>query len=381
MRTTIAAFLREPRVADPPRRVTRDWWLLGALLFGVAVEVAARPDLTWRPVSAIVGAVLATTVLWRRTYPLAAMTIMFAGNFLLDGVASLAGEQPVELYSAIAVLVLVYAVFRWASGHHGAIALAVMLAAWSLSILTTPTTIGDAIGGMVVILVPAELGIVVRRQDEVQRQELEQAKLREREQLARELHDTVAHHVSAIAVQAQAGRFVAANGSLDGAADALEIIENEASRTLVEMRAIIGSLRDPDVQSEVLDDLAPQRGVADIERLARSFTGAPSIEIELSGDLADLRPSVDAAIYRMAQESITNAVRHATGATRVAVNVQGDLEIVRLAVVDDGAARPQTAATGFGLVGMAERAELLGGRFAAGPEHGEGWTVQAEIPR
>ena len=93
--------------------------------------------------------------------------------------------------------------------------------------------------------------------------ETDQVKLREREQLARELHDTVAHHVSAIAIRAQAGRALAPSRP-DAAVDALEVIEEEASRTLDELRAMVGALR----QGEE-PDLAPQRGVADIERLGR----------------------------------------------------------------------------------------------------------------
>ena len=130
-------------------------------------------------------------------------------------------------------------------------------------------------------------------------------------------------------------------------------------------------------------DLAPQRGVADIERLATGDGDRPQVDVELSGDLDGLRPSVDAALYRLAQESITNALRHARHATRIRVTVHGDDDCVRLTVGDDGdaGAFDPRSTSGFGLIGMAERAKLLGGTLDAGPNRNRGWTVQAVLPR
>jgi signal transduction histidine kinase len=228
----------------------------------------------------------------------------------------------------------------------------------------------------VFLLFPAALGASVRYRASARLREREQVQLREREQLARELHDTVAHHVSAIAIQAQAGRIVAPQ-SPDGAVRALAAIEEAASRTLEEMRTIVAALRDADEP-----DRAPQQGVADIERLARDAALGPRIAVELSGDLDALRPSVGAATYRLAQESITNALRHARHATRIDVRVAGEEHCVRLTVSDDGdASAAGRGASGFGLVGMRERAALLGGTLEAGPSPGRGWTVSAVLPR
>ena len=168
------------------------------------------------------------------------------------------------------------------------------------------------------LLAAAALGASVRYRENARMRGLEQMKLLEREQLARELHDTVAHHVSAIAIRAQAGRVVGAADPV-AAIDALAVIEEEASRTLAEMREMVGALR---VGGEA--ELSPQRGVADISRLADRSGDPPQVEVELVGDLEQLRPSVDAALYRLAQESITNAVRHARHATRIRVLVRGE---------------------------------------------------------
>ena len=120
--------------------------------------------------------------------------------------------------------------------------------------------------------------------------------------------------------------------------DALEVIEEAASRTLAELRALVGALRDGEEA-----ELAPQRGVADLERLARAPRTGRASTCELAGDLDGLRPLVGAAIYRIAQESITNAVRHARHATRIDVRVTGETDCVRLTVRDDGDAPPSAA--------------------------------------
>ena len=104
--------------------------------------------------------------------------------------------------------------------------------------------------------------------------------------------------------------------------------------------------------------------------------------MELSGDLDRVTPSVGAAMYRLAQESITNSLRHARHATRIDVGVAGEGDFVRLTVRDDGdATSAGRSSPGYGLVGMTERATLLGGSLEAGPAPGRGWTVSAVLPR
>lgn len=120
----------------------------------------------------------------------------------------------------------------------------------------------------------------------------------------------------------------------------------------------------------------------DIPRLARSTGELPHVDVVLTADLEDLTPAMDAALYRLAQESITNALRHTRHATRVDVRIHGDDEVVRLSAADDGEAGPAEPTTwGFGLVGMAERANLLGGNLEAGPSPDRGCTVTARLPR
>ncbi len=377
MRDAARALWAEPRAPNPPVRVWRDWALVAVLVPTAVLEAVFRDDVEWRLVSLLLCLALVFTLLWRRTHPLAAVAVAFGSIAVVDVVAITGGAQWTGLDTSAFVLLLPYALFRWGSGREATVGLAIILVPVVLSAFDEATPAGDVVGGAVIVLLAAALGTAVRYQDNARLREVDQVKLREREQLARELHDTVAHHVSAIAIQSQAGRTVAASRAA-AALDALAVVEEEASRTLAEMRAMVGALR----QGEE-PDLAPQPGVADIARLARRTGPRPHVEVELSGDLDDLLPSVDAALYRLAQESITNAVRHARHATCIRVRVSGDGDRVQLTVRDDGDGAPAAAGSsvGYGLVGMAERARLLGGTLEAGPGRGGGWTVDAVLPR
>jgi signal transduction histidine kinase len=371
--SALRSFWAEPRAPNPPARVWRDWVLVAVLVVAAVFEEIFREDLVWPPAGFIECVGFAFTLLWRRTHPLLVTTAVFGGHLLLDLASRLDTGESAGLYTSVYLLLLPYALLRWGSGREATIGMAIVLVG---HVVTEIVASGgaDAVIGVPFLLLPAALGASMRYRSSARVREADQVKLREREQLARELHDTVAHHVSAIAIQAQAGRTLAASRP-DAAVNALEVIEEAASRTLEEMRAMIETLRQE-------ADLAPQRGVADIERLARAG-GGPRVDVELVGDLDDLRPLVGAAIYRIAQESITNAVRHARHATRIDVRVAGDRESVRLTVRDDGAAGPTGAGStsGYGVVGMTERATLLGGTLEAGPSADGGWTVTAVLPR
>jgi len=376
MSTAARSLWAEPRAPAPPARVWRDWVLVAVLVPTAVLEVLLREDVTWPAVAVVLSLVAISTLLWRRTRPLLAVAVAF-GSFGAGAVAAFFwADEAVGLDTSICVLLLSYALFRWGSGREVVIGLAVMLACCAVAIATDFTGVVDAVGGVVFLLFPGALGASVRYQLSSRLREIDQIKLRERQQLARELHDTVAHHVSAIAIQAQAGRTVAA-GRPDAAVRALEVIEEAASRTLDEMRTVVGVLRDGDEP-----DRAPQRGVADIERLARDATHGPRVDVELSGEFDALTPSVGAAMYRLAQEAVTNATQHARHATRIDVQVAGEDDCLRLTVRDDGdAGSADGSRPGYGLVGMAERAALLGGTFEAGPGPGRGWTVSAVVPR
>lgn len=129
-------------------------------------------------------------------------------------------------------------------------------------------------------------------------------------------------------------------------------------------------------------ELAPQPRATDIERLARDVGGRPHVVVNLAGDLDNLSTAVGTALYRLAQESVTNATRHARDATLVVVDVTDEGDRVAMTVRDDGAASPtRRTNTGYGLRSMAERTALLRGTFQAGPTPDRGWAVHAVLPK
>ncbi|MEO3926595.1 sensor histidine kinase [Micromonosporaceae bacterium B7E4] len=371
MHPRLRAVLAEPRAPHAPARVWRDWALIAVFVPAILLEGIFRPDLPWRVGCVVIALALLSTLLWRRTQPLAMVAIAFGftavAPFVLPGDAC-------HMYTASFLVLLCYALIRWGSGRD-----AVIGSAFVAAKVAAAGSIGggEVVAGFAVMFAAATLGAAVRFRAAARLRELDRVKLLERERLARDLHDTVAHHVSAMAIRAQAG--IAASASQPGAAvEALRVIEAEASRALAEMRAMVRVMR-----RDQPAELAPSPRVADIERLAGRFRAGPDVDVELRGDLDNLPPTVGSALYRLAQESVTNARRHARHATRIEISVAADDTSVRLRVSDDGetgAVRP-AGSPGFGLTGMMERADLLGGTCEAGPNPERGWTVTAVLPR
>lgn len=367
--------------------------LVGVLLPLSVIEAVLRDDMVWRPTGLAVGLVVVLSLWWRSTHPLLVVIVAFGATgaiYLAAAVTGVDGEQA-TLFTGACLLLLPYSLLRWGAGREAAIGLPIFVTFAFLASFGTSegmreaTSAGllEAFVGSGFFLFSATLGAAVRyraharlRDSEARLSEFEQVRLREREQLARELHDTVAHHVSAIAIQAQAGRTLALDRP-ERALDVFAVIEEAASRTLSEMRAMVGALREGEAPA-----FAPQPGVMDIEQFAGRDGGGVEVHVALGGDLDDLSPSLATTIYRIAQESVTNARRHARHASRVDLRVEADDRCVRLTVADNGEA--VTAApnpSGFGLAGMRERAAQFGGTLEAGPNATGGWRVEAILPR
>jgi signal transduction histidine kinase len=202
----------------------------------------------------------------------------------------------------------------------------------------------------------------------------------ERAEIARELHDIVAHAMSLIAVRAGVARMVIDTDPAQ-AREALSIIETTTRQSLQEMRLLVGVLRDPQQRHP---DLSPVPGLGDLDRLiARTAAAGVTVEMSISGTVRALSPAADLCAYRILQEALTNVVRHA-GPTRAWVQIGYRPEAVSIEVIDDGppeeAVRPpmSRAGSGHGLIGMRERAALFGSELAAGP-HAGGFRVQASL--
>ncbi len=363
----------EPRPPNPPPRRWVDWALVGVLAVAAVLEGALRQDVPWRVASVVVVVGLLPTLLWRRTRPL----LMVAIAFGTCAVASLLVGGDLALNSAAYLLLLQYSLFRWGSGREAVAGSAIVLGKLVVTLIPGYVSLADTIAGLGILSAGGAVGAALRYRARARMRELDQVKLLERERLARDLHDTVAHHVSAMAIRAQAGLATAASQP-NAATDALSLIESEASRALAEMRSMVRVLR----RNQPVE-LAPSPRVGDLEQLASQARHGPAVDVEIIGAADDLPPPVAAAIYRLAQESVTNARRHARHASRIEVRVVVDDASVYLRVSDDGdtaTVRPNGSA-GFGLIGMIERADLLGGTCEAGPNPDRGWTVKAMLPR
>lgn len=376
MSSAVRSLLTEPR---PPRPVDRKWWdwtLVGVLLPLTVIEAVLREDMVWRPTALAVGVVVVLSLWWRSTHPLLVVMVAFgatAAVYIAAISANIDAEQA-TLWTGACLLLMPYSLLRWGAGYEAAIALPTFVAFPFLAAFGTSEGAIEALAGSGFFLFSAACGAAIRYRTHARLRDFEQVRLREREQLARELHDTVAHHVSAIAIQAQAGRTLALDRP-ERALDVFAVIEEAASRTLSEMRAMVGALRDGEPPA-----FAPQPGVMDIEQFAGRDGGGAEVHVELSGDLEDLSPSLGATLYRIAQEAVTNARRHARHATRIDVRVEGDDRWVRLTVADNGEVVTARNPSGFGLAGMSERAAQFGGTLEASPS-GSGWRVTAVLPR
>ncbi len=209
----------------------------------------------------------------------------------------------------------------------------------------------------------------------------------ERARVSRELHDVVAHHISMIAVQAETARLTTAGMPAAGAQQ-LSAIGNSARAALTEMRRLLGVLRE-----DTLADVAarqPQPGLLQLNELldeARDASGS-GIRLIVRGHLATLDSGVELAAYRIVQEALTNARRHAEGAA-VDVELHYTADALRLRVRDNGPGPPATSpcpspatppSGGHGLLGMRERAAAVGGELRTGPAHGGGFAVEATLP-
>jgi signal transduction histidine kinase len=196
----------------------------------------------------------------------------------------------------------------------------------------------------------------------------------ERVRIARELHDVLAHSLSQINVQAGVGLHLMERQP-DKAAEALASIKETSKSALDEVRAVLGVLR-----SEGASDapLVPEPG---LDRLPALVEGIRGVEVSLTNDIPSAPQNVQLALFRIAQESLTNITRHAD-ATHATVRLWTEDGFYRLEVTDDGAGAGTTASEtgGRGLLGMRERAELLGGKLTAGPADGGGFRVSASIP-
>src|SRR5262245_38517445 len=245
---------------------------------------------------------------------------------------------------------------------------------------TTTAEVLNGLGWDMVIVAAWLLGAYVRTRRQLVAElrqraadSADRAAAEERARVARELHDVLAHSLGVVVVQAEAAE-EALDRRPDVAAESLRSIQRTGREALVEVRRLVGVLREDDAARE------PPRGAAAVPELVRrvSATGLP-VELHVHGSVEGLPTAPDLAVYRIVQEALTNVLKHAD-ASRACVVIARGLDEVSIDVTDDGGGSgAPTDGGGNGLRGMRERVAALGGTFSAGPDRGGGFAVHAEL--
>lgn len=225
----------------------------------------------------------------------------------------------------------------------------------------------------------AQLEERTRRLEAEREENTRRAVQEERTRIARELHDVVAHHVSAIAVQAGAAAEIAERQP-ERARQSLQAIQEASRQALAEMRALLNILRSTE---EGGAERQPQPSLAQLEHLVGQ-TRAAGLPVTLAvlGAVRPLPEALDVSAYRIVQEALTNSLKHA-GLARTRVTVSYEEDALELEISDDGlgtARSPAGASEGRGLIGMRERVTLFGGELATGAAPGRGFRVWARLP-
>ena len=384
-------WLRNPQVQG-----TGDAVLAAILAATSVLPVLAVGDLSWghpKALGVALGLLSTVPVAWRARRPLTAFAIVLFANgaCIYAAVPNGAAFQPF-----VALTLTAYSVGSRAEGRRALWVPPVLLLA-SVPVFVAARLHGQDSGNIIpslVWLVAAwAVGRVVRswrhknaaleaanRELEEQRELQAQAAVAvERGRIARELHDVVAHNVSMIVVQAGAAARVL-HGEQPDVRNALAVIAASGRETVDEMRTLLGVLRSDDGPAA----LKPQPGLADLEQLVSGVreAGLP-VTLRIEGAPRPLPPTLDLSAFRIVQEALTNTLRHA-GAARAEVTVRYEDGLVTLEIADTGHGPdggPITGrGTGHGLVGMRERAAMLGGELEAARADRGGFTVRARLP-
>ncbi|MFD3323779.1 sensor histidine kinase [Streptomyces sp. NPDC058701] len=333
---------------------------------GILVCLSAAP---WPAVPLLARAWFAAAVTWTVT-----LLLIF-------------GNHPLVVWGggeAIALLVLLSQVLLRAPARTAAV-LGPLLGLGCMAVPVRDTDPGRfTLLFSVLAVVVAAYSLLLRLQSGQRVRELSAVRTAERLELARELHDLVAHHVTGIVVEARAARFTGV--SADRAAEIFGRIETAGDEALGSMRRLVKILRENDAAAGPRPGTAPVAGLADLRGLTERFSvTGPPVALFVEEGLADRLPGdVAATAHRIVLEALTNIGKHAATATAVRVGLRTVPAGLEIRIADDGG-RPAKLSDnarggGYGLVGMAERAEALGGHLTAGPAPEGGWLVTATLP-
>jgi signal transduction histidine kinase len=345
-----------------------------------------RHELPTPPYAWIFDLALVLPLIWRRRAPGTVFAVVaivafgqwYSGTLAVGPAAVLLALYTIAAHRNRRVLLLLAVVtaevgavlvaIRWAPPHHG----------FEIFVLVSGTVTAAATIGIYARIRRRYLATLRDRAVRAERDRDQQARIAaaaERERIAREMHDIVAHSLS-VMIALTSGAGFAVRTSPENAQIALDQSARVGREALTEMRRLLGVLREDD------HVLHPQPGMAELDDLLASVrTAGLTGELTVTGQPALLPSSAQLAIYRIVQEAITNVLKHARSPRRINVSLVCGHSGVDLEVVDDGLIEPGPEThPGHGLTGMRERAGVFGGQIEAGPRAGGGWRVHTQLP-
>jgi signal transduction histidine kinase len=342
-----------------------------------------------KPLSAVLMLLLTVPLIWRRRAPL----VVAACNGFGRAAQALATGSWVATHGiTLATLVALYSVGAYGEGWRAWLGwgcvVGGLLVATAFELPSDEADLWNGLFFYLLTLLVFAVGLYVRgrrrsaelerRTDRLERERAEQAQAvaEERARIARELHDVVAHSVSATVVQAEAAEEVLSD-SPDSARQSLVRIQDSGREALREMRRLLGIMRNGGQSA----DLNPQPRIADIERLVEE-TEAEHLPVTLivEGERRELPAGVELSAYRIVQEALTNVRKHAGQRAKASVVVRYGDSAVEIEIADDGQGPTAPHGGGHGLIGMRERVAFFGGEFSARPAETGGFVVRARFP-
>jgi signal transduction histidine kinase len=352
----------------------------GIALLALLQIVGADVQLWSRLAAAVVAVLLGVAAALRVRYPLALLALLVVTMPLGALLPKRLGD--VEAIGLFVVLAI-YTAAAHTSGREMTIGALLTVALWVAGIAGDPeeANLAAVVFFGVLFGAPWAAGRVVRRRRlneerlEREKEEAETAIAEERARIARELHDVVAHAISVMVVQARAGRKVFASKP-DDAREAFDTIEHTGSQALDEMRRLLGMLRTTDDELA----LAPQPSLSQVDALVERVrsSGLP-VEVAVEGQPVELPPGVDLSAYRIVQEALTNALKHA-GPARARVLIRYAVDELAIEISDTGSGSGNGGGSGQGIAGMRERVAVFGGELEAGQRDEGGYTLRARLP-
>jgi signal transduction histidine kinase len=386
VREGLRAFLVGGDPARPPGRwrrtaVVLNWILAFALFLGswsYLVEKSALP----RPLLPVWAVIIVTPVLLLLDRPLLGWRIIWV-SAVIGGFAGIMHDTHPWPWDPVQFATMPFTLLAVALRHPRRVTVWVWVSALVLIVLFLDARDqpGVLAGATVIMFIGDQIHrrreVQVRLADETERTQLEAARrtvLEERTRIARELHDVVAHHMSLIAVRAETAPY-RLEGVAEPVATEFAAIANASREALTEMRRLLGVLR-----SESPPPTEPQPGVANLDDLVVAATGA-GVDVALSVQAGlEVPPAVGLTAYRIVQEALSNARRHAGGApVAITLGAEGHRLAVDI-VTGPGSPSGDRSGSGQGLTGMRDRAMALGGSLTAVPTEDGGFAVRARLP-